>query len=92
MRYRSRTLVVLLFVAWLVPGLAAAQRKARLVGKIVDQDGKPLEGVTVTATSPELPEFQEVRTTARPSRTCSASCSWRPTIWNRARCATCWPT
>lgn len=65
MRTWHRTLTVLLILTWLVPGLAMAQRKARLVGKIVDQDGKPVEGVTVTATSPQLPEFNEIRTTDR---------------------------
>ncbi len=65
MRSSQRTLVALLMLLWLLPALAEAQRKARLVGRIVDQDGKPLEGVTVTATSPQLPEFKEVRTTDR---------------------------
>lgn len=65
MRSSYRTLVVLLILTWLMPALAVAQRKARLVGKIVDQDGKPVEGVTVTATSPQLPAFNEVRTTDR---------------------------
>jgi|YNPBryunderm2012_1023409.scaffolds.fasta_scaffold04840_2 tetratricopeptide (TPR) repeat protein len=65
MRNGFRTLIVLMTLTWLLPGLAEAQRKARLVGKVVDQDGKPLEGVTVTATSPQLPDFKEVRTTDR---------------------------
>lgn len=65
MRHSYRTLAIVALLVWLLPGLAVAQRKARLVGKLVDQEGKPVEGVTVTITSPQLPEFKEVRTTDR---------------------------
>jgi tetratricopeptide (TPR) repeat protein len=65
MRHGFRTLAVLVLLTLLLPGQALAQRKARLVGKLVDQEGKPVEGVTVTVTSPQLPEFKEVRTTDR---------------------------
>jgi tetratricopeptide (TPR) repeat protein len=47
----------------MVPGLAFAARKARLLGKIVDSDKKPISGVTVTVTSPDIPEFRETETT-----------------------------
>lgn len=53
--------VLVLLLAATTP--AAAARKARLVGKVVDADGKPVEGVRITITSPQLPDFQEVRTT-----------------------------
>jgi tetratricopeptide (TPR) repeat protein len=47
----------------MIPVLALAERKARVIGKLVDPEGKPIQGVTVTATSPDLPKFREVRTT-----------------------------
>ena len=53
--------VLVLLLAAATP--AAAARKARLVGKVVDSDGKPVEGVRVTVTSPQIPDFQEVRIT-----------------------------
>lgn len=65
MRIGSRILAVLLLSTVLLPGLASAQRKARLVGQVVDQEGKALEGVTVTVTSPDIPDFKEIRTTDR---------------------------
>ncbi len=47
----------------LAPGLALAAKKGRLIGKVVDPDGKPLEGVTVTATSEQVAGFREVEVT-----------------------------
>ncbi len=61
---RMRTIATLLFLIALVPALAQAS-KGRLVGKIVDPDGKPLQGVTVTATSPDIPDFKRIETTDR---------------------------
>ncbi len=62
---RIRTIAsILLFVA-LVPTIALAATKATLVGKIVDPSGKPVEGVTVTVTSPDLPNFKAITTTDR---------------------------
>lgn len=49
-------LAVLLFT---IPGLAHAERQGRLVGKVVDLQGKPIEGVTVLATARDLPDFHE---------------------------------
>jgi tetratricopeptide (TPR) repeat protein len=46
-----------------VPGLAVAARQGRLIGKVVDPEGDPIAGVTVTATSKDVPEFREVMTT-----------------------------
>ncbi len=60
---RIRTIASLLFLMWMVPSLALAERKARLTGKIVDPDGKPLEGVAVITTSREIPGFKDIETT-----------------------------
>jgi Tfp pilus assembly protein PilF len=58
-----RLLAGLLILMWLVPGLAFAEKKARLVGKVVDTQGTAVQGVVVTATSPQVPNFRETRTT-----------------------------
>jgi len=42
---------------------ASAGRKGRLVGRVVDPDDNPIPGVTVTATSEQLPNFRVVETT-----------------------------
>ncbi len=63
MPIRHRTLAWLPFILLLVPALAAAERQARLVGKVMDPEGKPLPGVTVTTTSPQIPGFKDVETT-----------------------------
>jgi tetratricopeptide (TPR) repeat protein len=55
--------------AWLTLALLAvagpllAARQGRLVGKVVDPAGKPVPGVTVTATAKDVPEFEKVTTT-----------------------------
>jgi len=59
----QRTIVWFLILIVAVPGLVSAARKGRLVGRVVDPEGAPVEGVAVTATSAEVPEFNEVRTT-----------------------------
>jgi Tfp pilus assembly protein PilF len=59
----QRTTAWLLILILIIPGLAFAGQKGRLVGKIVDKEGKPIQGVTVTATSPQVPKFKEVLTT-----------------------------
>jgi tetratricopeptide (TPR) repeat protein len=58
-----RILASLLAVITLVPSAALAARKGRLVGKVVDPAGKPVAGVTVTVTSPQLQDFKEVTST-----------------------------
>ncbi len=63
MRTTRRTPALFAFLILAIPGLAFAQPEARLVGKVIDPDGKPLQGVTVTATSPQIPKFTERRTT-----------------------------
>ena len=59
---RAVSFVLLLLL--MIPALAYAQ-KGRLIGKLVDPEGKPIQGATVTATSPQVPSFREVRTTDR---------------------------
>jgi tetratricopeptide (TPR) repeat protein len=46
-----------------VSGLALAGAQARIVGKVTDGGGKPLEGVTVTVTTKALGNFKVVLTT-----------------------------
>ena len=56
-------------VAWLlvliltVPGLASAVRLGRLIGRVVDPEGSPIPGVSVTTTCTEIPDFLQVTTT-----------------------------
>jgi len=59
----QRTRAWLLILIWIIPGLAFAGQRGRLLGKVVDPQGKPIPGVVVTATSPQIPTFREVRTT-----------------------------
>lgn len=59
----QRTTAWLLILIWVIPGLVLAQRKARLVGRLVDPEGTPIPGVAVIATSPKIPSFREVLTT-----------------------------
>jgi len=63
MSRKQRALVMFLLLVVAVPGLVSAARKGRLVGRVVDPEGVPIEGVTVTATSAAVPTFNEVRTT-----------------------------
>jgi len=63
MSTKQRAILCLLVLIVAVPGLVAAARKGRLVGRVVDPEGVPIEGVTVTATSAEVKGFSEVRTT-----------------------------
>jgi tetratricopeptide (TPR) repeat protein len=60
---KQRAIVWLLVVILAVPGLASAIRKGRLVGRVLDPEGHPISGVTVTATSPDVPDFLEVMIT-----------------------------
>ncbi|MCX6550882.1 MAG: tetratricopeptide repeat protein [Acidobacteria bacterium] len=61
----QRTMAWLLFLIGMFPALAFAQDTGRLVGKIVGPDGKALQGVTVTATSQQVPKFRATMTTDR---------------------------
>lgn len=59
---RKSVLIFSLVFILLVTGMAEA-RKARLIGKIVDTEGNPIEGVTVRATSDDVPNFDETERT-----------------------------
>jgi Tfp pilus assembly protein PilF len=59
----QRIVAGVLVLLLVVPGLAFARQRLRLDGKIVDPKGKPIEGVTVTATSPQVKNFRVVQTT-----------------------------
>jgi len=63
MRTKTHTLAWLLFLIWMVPALASAERLAKLVGKVVDPQGNPISGVTVTATSAEIPAYKAIQVT-----------------------------
>ena len=63
MSRKQRAIVLFLLLVVAVPGLVVAARKGRLIGRVVDPEGAPIEGVTVTATSAGVPTFNEVRTT-----------------------------
>jgi tetratricopeptide (TPR) repeat protein len=63
MQTRHRASVLLLVLLMLLPGLASAIRKGRLIGIVLDPEGNPIEGVTVTATSEEVAGFNEVEVT-----------------------------
>jgi Tfp pilus assembly protein PilF len=63
MHTKKRTLAWLLILNLAIPALAYAARQARLIGKIVDPDGNPIPGVTVTTTCKENPRFQDIETT-----------------------------
>ncbi len=65
MRVRLRVVAWFLVLAVALPGLVSAARKGRLVGRVVDPEGAPVEGVSVTATSKEVAGFEEVRVTDR---------------------------
>lgn len=55
----SAGLIAILFV---VSGLALAGPQARVVGKITDGKGEPIEGVTITITTPKLSKYKVVLT------------------------------
>ncbi len=63
MHTSHRKIAWLLILLWIVPGLVFAEERARLIGRVVDPQGKPIEGVKVTATCKQDPKFQETRTT-----------------------------
>ena len=47
----------------MLPGVASAATKGRLIGVVLDPEGNKIEGVTVTVTSSEVPGFREVEVT-----------------------------
>ncbi len=60
---QTRSIVWGLVVILAVAGIASGARKGRLVGRVVDENDKPIEGVTVTATSDQVNGFNEVEVT-----------------------------
>lgn len=63
MKAQTRVLVALLALFLAAAGPASAIRQGRLIGKVVDPEGSPIEGVTVTATSDQVSGFNEVEVT-----------------------------
>jgi Tfp pilus assembly protein PilF len=59
----QRIVAGVLVLLLVVPGLAFARQRLRLDGKVVDPQNKAIEGVAVTATSPQVPGFRKVLTT-----------------------------
>ena len=62
MRSQRRVAVVLAFLL-AAAGPASAARKGRLIGKVVDPEGEPIAGVTVTTTAKEFLDVEMVTTT-----------------------------
>jgi len=60
---KKTALICSLVLIIMAAGMVEAAYKGRLIGVIVDPDGKPIEGVTVRATSDDLPNFNETLTT-----------------------------
>ncbi|MEN8163666.1 MAG: tetratricopeptide repeat protein [Acidobacteriota bacterium] len=60
---KQRVVVWLCVLIMVVPGLALAVKKGRLIGKVLDPEGNPIPDVTVVATCEEVPSFKEVETT-----------------------------
>ena len=63
MSITKRTVTWLLFGLLAVSAPALAERRGRLVGRIMDKDGKGIPEVLVTVTSPEVSDFKDVETT-----------------------------
>lgn len=63
MTTEHRSTAWLLALILVIPGLALAARQGRLIGKVVDPEGNPIPGVTVTASSPDIAGFEEVMIT-----------------------------
>jgi len=62
---RMKTALVLSLISIFLVTVSAhaGNFKARLIGIVVDPDGTPIEGVTLMATSDDLPDFNETRVT-----------------------------
>lgn len=61
-RSGHRTIACLSALFLSLPALALA-REGRLIGKVLDPDGKPIAGVRVTTTCSEIPDFKQIATT-----------------------------
>lgn len=60
---RVRALGSVLFVVGTAAGVAVAGSQARVKGVVVDGDGRPVAGATITLTSDELASFEKQETT-----------------------------
>lgn len=61
---KTTTVIICFMIVLLAAGPADAGKKiGRLIGKIVDTEGTPIEGVTVKATSEEVHGFNEIEVT-----------------------------
>jgi hypothetical protein len=60
-----RTFASLLLLIWLLPGLALAAGKSRIVGMVVSPNGRPIKDATVTVTSEDIPGFEQVAVTGK---------------------------
>lgn len=56
-------LSILLILSVVAVSEAAMRGQPRLLGKVVDPDGNPIEGVTVHATSDDVPDFDQTEVT-----------------------------
>lgn len=65
MHRTQRAMVWFLVLVVTVPGLVSASYTGRLIGRVVDPDGNPVEGVQVTVTSPDVKGFNVVETSDR---------------------------
>ena len=59
----ARATALFTFAVWIAAGLAAQTTFGRLTIKILDDQGQPLEGTTITATSDSLAGFEETKIT-----------------------------
>lgn len=60
MQFKNHTLVWLLVCVLALPGLAdAAGKKGRMIGKVLDPEGNPIEGVKVVSTCAEVSRFED---------------------------------
>lgn len=60
-----RIFALLPLLAVIGAGAVLASGEGRMLGTVVDEDGKPVRGATVIITSPDLPPFKEVASTKK---------------------------
>ncbi|MCP4901704.1 MAG: tetratricopeptide repeat protein [bacterium] len=60
---KLRPIFWLVIFILIVPGIADAKRAGRLIGKVIDPEGEPIAGVSVTVTCQALPDFRVIDTT-----------------------------
>ncbi|MCD4750996.1 MAG: tetratricopeptide repeat protein [Thermoanaerobaculales bacterium] len=63
MNSKQRMTVLILVLILALPGMASAITKGRLIGKVLDPEGNPISGVTVTATCQEVSNFKKIEIT-----------------------------